>query len=137
MFSQKLTKKEHLKSRKNIQMLFHSGEAFSVFPFRVIYRFDSATTTSGCKVGFSVPSRKFKKAVDRNRIKRQMRETYRLQKEQLAPFLTQQQIELHIFFIYTGHTLPKYDFLYRKMRKSLNKLAKRLLSKEHSNEKDK
>ncbi len=70
---------EKLKSLKLIGQIFKEGKSFSHFPFRVVYLF-SEKDKSFLRAAFSVSSRNFKKAVDRNRIKRLMREAYRLQK---------------------------------------------------------
>ena len=82
----KLGKQARLKSRKVIDCLFKDGKSFTVFPFRVIYQFTKLPVTPDAfqlQAGFSVSKRHFKKAVDRNRIKRLMREAYRLQKNEL------------------------------------------------------
>ncbi|MBL0182209.1 MAG: ribonuclease P protein component [Chitinophagaceae bacterium] len=72
-------KTEKLKSRKTIEQLFAEGKSFSNFPFRVIWKF-TQTADAALQAGFTVSSKNFKNAVDRNRIKRLMREAYRLQK---------------------------------------------------------
>jgi len=121
-------------------MLFRSGEAFSIFPYRVIFQYSATQSNPAIiKVGFSVPSKRFKRAADRNRIKRQMRETYRLQKKQLADLIQEQHLEVNIFFIYTGKKLPEHSFLYKRTGIALNKLKKSLLNEKVSsiNEKDK
>lgn len=75
-------KEERLCSKRDIDSLFHSGSSFVVYPFRVVYKaFDQ--DISQVKVILSVSKRKFRRAHDRNRIKRLMREVYRLQKEDL------------------------------------------------------
>lgn len=82
----KLGKQARLKSRKAIDQLFKDGKSFTVFPFRVIYQFTKLPVSPDAfqlQAGFSVSKRHFKKAVDRNRIKRLMREAYRLQKNEL------------------------------------------------------
>jgi len=71
--------------------------------------------------GFAVSAKNFKKAVDRNRIKRLMREAYRLQKNSLT--LTSQK-NLAVFFIYTGKALPEYEDVSEKIRLALNRLQK-------------
>lgn len=70
----------------------------------------------------SVSSRNFKKAVDRNRIKRQLREVYRLQKPDLTMQLGDINKQIALFFIYTGKELPEYNDLFEKMQKILTRL---------------
>ena len=72
--------------------------------------------------GAGVSSKNFKKAVDRNRVKRVMRETYRLQKNNLQEKLKQQNSELHLFIIYTNKELPDYKEAYIKMEMVIDKL---------------
>ena len=72
--------------------------------------------------GVGVSSRNFKKSVDRNRIKRMIREAYRLQKLLLQNGLKDKNGELHIFIIYTGKEIPEYAEVHNKMKKVLDKL---------------
>ena len=81
-----LGKNERLKSRKLIEQLFKKGISFSIFPLRVVY-LQTGYNADAIKVGFTVSTKYFKKAVDRNRIKRQMKEAYRLQKKELKDIL--------------------------------------------------
>src|SRR5215203_264370 len=96
-------KVEKLKSRKVIEELFARGKSVHVFPIRISYKFlqiapDEKTVI---QVGVSVSKRNFKKAVDRNRIKRLLREAYRLQKHQLIEVVKEHATKGYIFFIYT------------------------------------
>ena len=92
-------KAERLKSRKQIDLLFAGGKAFSVFPVRTIYRFHTAEKGS-LKAGFTASKKHFKKAVDRNRIKRLLREAYRLQKQELCLQTQELQTNGSVFFVY-------------------------------------
>src|SRR6516165_6102438 len=98
-----LGKNERLKKRKVIEEVFNSGESFSIYPLRVLYlisrdsTIDNDTPGSGERVpepilqfGVAVSKKNFKKAVDRNRIKRLIREAYRLQKPELLHAVKQQ-----------------------------------------------
>ena len=66
----------------------------------------------------------FKRAVDRNRVKRLTREAYRLQKKQLQEATIQKKLQLNIFFIYTGKELPPFNIVREKVNVILNKLTK-------------
>lgn len=125
-----LGKNERLKSRKAIEQLFKTGKSFSAFPFRVIYILstigDEGKTNEKAllQAGFSVSSRNFKRAVDRNRIKRLMREAYRLQKNDLLQQISTAHKSLTVFFIYTGNEVPDYDLVFTKKTKALKQLQK-------------
>ena len=71
-------KKERLKSRKLIGQLFDEGKSFKKFPLKLLYL--PLENGESNQVTVTVPKRSFKLAVHRNRIKRQMREAYRLNK---------------------------------------------------------
>ena len=78
------------------------------------------------QTGVGVSSRNFKKAVDRNRIKRLLREAYRLNKEEVMSTVSAQQKQLALFFLYTGKELPESELLNDKMRKALKRLAEEI-----------
>jgi ribonuclease P protein component len=123
------TKEEKLKSRKTIEQLFKEGKSFSNFPFKIIWKFNEASTAE-LQAGFAVSNKQFKKAVDRNRIKRLVRESYRLQKDQLQQQLKNKQKHLAVFFIYVGNELPEYSFIFEKTGKAIKHLIK--ISSENS-----
>lgn len=78
------------------------------------------------QAGFTASSRNFKKAVDRNRIKRLMREAYRLQKQPLAEALVKKEKHLALFIIYTGKELPEHALINEKMKVVIEGLIKRI-----------
>ena len=104
-----------------IGLLFQSGKSFSNFPFKVTWIPESPAIL---QAGVGVSTRYFKKATDRNRIKRMMREAWRLQKKKLHDHLEQNEKHLSIFIIYTGKELPQYDLVYEKTGVILNRLIK-------------
>ena len=130
-----LGKKERLKSRKQIEKLFAEGKSFVVNPFRVYFLFDgmfnaqrSIPIAIGINVqfGVGVSAKNFKKAVDRNRIKRLTREAWRLQKNSLREKITTTQKQLDVFFIYTGKELPDFTTVKEKLAVALKKLADKI-----------
>jgi ribonuclease P protein component len=76
------------------------------------------------KCGVSVSKRNFKKAVDRNRIKRLLREAYRIHKAPLQERLKAQQKQLEVFFVFTDRTLPTFDLVEEKMKYCIRRLGK-------------
>lgn len=116
-----LGKNERLKSRKQIEELFNAGRKFTITPFRVHYTF-SPITKSYLQFGAGVSNKNFKKAVDRNKIKRRVREAYRLQKSGLQQKLKEKNTKLNIFLIYNGKEIPSFTEVVDQFNKVLEKL---------------
>lgn len=129
-----LNKKSRLKSTKAIEQLFKEGKSFSLFPFRVLYLETPALnlvqpiaqqTEAGASVylqtAFSVSKKYFKKATERNRVKRLMREAWRLQKNALEHQLNK---DLNVFIIYVGNELPEYNLVVEKTAAVIKRLLK-------------
>lgn len=115
-------KEEKLKSSKAIAGLFGNGNNAFSYPLKALY---VTTENKGVKIAVTASKRSFKKAVDRNLIKRRIREAYRLNK-------TNFKIEgLSIIFIYVGKSIEEYDVLESGMKKVLAKIIAKLTDKTH------
>ena len=116
-----LGKKERLKSRKAIEALFTNGKSFPVGHLRTLYR---VIEEKELQLAVGVSARHFKKAVERNRIKRLIKESYRLEKLPLKDKLLELQKGLHVFISYTGRTIPTFQEIRAGVLTVINKLVK-------------
>ncbi|OEK07201.1 ribonuclease P protein component [Roseivirga misakiensis] len=117
-------KSERLHSKKLIQELFNEGSSFYLYPFKIIFLPKEDLTSN--QVLVSVSKKKFKKAVTRNKIKRLIKEAYRLNKHSLDPDADTSSKAL-IGYIYTGKEVMPFDFIESKLKKSLLRLRKELV----------
>ena len=119
------SKNEKLKSRKALEGLFARGKSFSIFPIKVFYTIED-NPKNQVHAGVGVSSRIFKKANDRNRVKRLLREVYRTQKHPLYAAMNQKTGSLDVFFLYIGKELPEFTALKETMEKVLEKLVRKI-----------
>ncbi len=119
--SKGLPKSEIIHKRDEIQSLLKKGESFAHHPVRAIYEIHPSENP-GVTVMFSVPKRKFKHAVDRNRIKRLLREGYRLNKQNLTENVKKHQLTVRVMFLFTGRELPEFTRLQDKIILTLQRL---------------
>lgn len=121
-------KEERLKSRKIIGRLYEEGKSIKVFPLRMVYLQTSHTSDFPCQAGVSVPKRNFKRAVDRNRIKRLLRESYRLEKHTVY----NEAKKPYVFMIsYLARDEWKYVDIQHKMKKLLLKFTEEINADEN------
>ena len=117
-------KKEKLKSRKELDKVFTSKKSFLIFPLKVFYLFSEINDDSLIRCGVGVSKKNFAKAVDRNRVKRLLREAYRLNKIPLHETIIEKQ--LSFFILYINKELPENNVeLAEKMKQVITKLNKR------------
>jgi ribonuclease P protein component len=126
-----LKKSERLKSRKQIDYLFQSGRKITQFPFRLLYRTEAGS--GEIKAGVTVSSRIFPRAVDRNRIKRLLREAYRLYKNELVITGHKNRITIHLFLIYTGREILSFTEIFAQLSQVMDKLIKSINEKPFAN----
>ena len=117
-------KSERLHSKKLIQELFTEGSSFYLYPFKLIYLRKPDVESN--QVLVSVSKKKFKKAVTRNKLKRLIKEAYRLNKHSLLePSSTSSNVL--IGYIYTGKEVLPFELIESKLKKSLLRLSKELV----------
>lgn len=120
-----LNETERLKLRKQIETLFQTGKAFSVHPIRVLFLIVPRLPgeISPVRVGFVIPKKRRKKAVDRNRIKRLLKESWRLQKHSLYAQIPESQ-QLHVFFVFNGKENLNFQKAFETTGKIMLELGK-------------
>ena len=118
---------ERLKLRKQIETLFRLGKAFSVLPLRVLFLIvpKLETEPSPVRIGFSIPKKRIRKAVGRNRIKRLLKESWRLQKLKIYPLIPENQ-QLHLFFVYTGKEKFNFEQAFEVTEKVILELQRKI-----------
>lgn len=121
-------KQERLCSRDTIQSLFDKGQSFVKYPFRVTYMELDKDEEADAQILVSVSKRRFKRAYKRNRLKRLIREAYRLNKHQLTDELKERNVKLAIAFIYLPTEILDYTSIEKAMQKALKRVGKETLS---------
>ena len=121
-------KDEKLKSQKAIEQLFAEGKSVSAYPLRMVY----LDKQSQLKVGVSVSKRNFKLAVHRNRVKRLLREGYRLNKNLL---IDNKLDHYTLMILYISKEMPDFKIIDKKMKALLTKFNDQVSNIE-KNEKD-
>jgi len=120
---------DKLKSKKVIEQLFTEGSRVKSFPLQLIYLKKEHYSESPIKVGFTVPKRSVKLAVNRNRIKRMMREVYRKNKQLFSKNINEKYI---FMFIYMTKEETKYDDLELSIKKVCDKFLIKIKEDEQS-----
>ncbi|HOO24435.1 MAG TPA: ribonuclease P protein component [Paludibacteraceae bacterium] len=118
-------KSQHLTGRTAIVELFAEGKSFVQFPIRVIVR-RVPKEKEPIRVLLSVPKSHFKRAVDRNRYKRLLRETYRLNNGSLLVAVADKDYSLHVAFVVMAQEMPSYADLSLLMQKVIENIGERL-----------
>ena len=116
------TKAERLCSKKTINGLFTAGKSFVIEPFRVVWMQTHADQEVPAQVLISVSSHKFKNSVDRNRIKRLVREVYRKNKHSFYENLITREKHCAFGIFYISKELPVYSLIEPKIILILQRL---------------
>lgn len=130
--AQTFKKEERICNRKLIGKLFSDNQSFFQYPFKVIYHIVQPddhrlfTDRYPVQVLFTIPKKRFKRAVDRNRLKRLMREAYRKNKHAIYEILVRKQNYLALGFIYTGKQPLSYNEIEKKIKAAIMRLKQEL-----------
>jgi ribonuclease P protein component len=122
------SKSEHLCGDTRISRLFTQGESFIVYPLRVVYIVTTNEEKEAVSVLISVPKKRFKRAVKRNKLKRLIREAYRHNKHQLIDTMIANGKKLHLAFNYVSDEEMDLDAISKKMKIALEKLSAKINS---------
>ena len=122
-----LCKTERLHSKIVIEKMFAGGfsRSFSVFPLRAVYMSVEQQEVP-VSILISVPKKRFKRAVKRNRVKRQIREAYRVNKHELLNILVERKCRLAIAFIYLSDQLVESSIIEDRMRVALVRITEKM-----------
>lgn len=116
------SKQERLSWKRYIDLLFAKGQSFVAFPLRVVYFPVEEDSLAPVSLLISVPKKKFKRAVKRNQIKRQVREAYRVHKYDLIDPLTEKKKQMLVAFLYLDKEIHSFASIEKAMVKALNVL---------------
>jgi len=119
-------KEEKLCSQKIIGDIFLSGTSFLCYPLKVVWKYEELLTSYPAQVVFSVPKRLYKRAHDRNLLKRQLREVYRHQKQELYQSLELNDRKIAVMIVYIAKEKLEFGQIESAMAKVISKLKKKL-----------
>lgn len=120
-------KQERLCSKKTIERLFTQGNVIHCYPFKILWEKLEREQEWPVKIAISVSKKNFTKAVDRNALKRRIREAYRLNKHVLYKCLTNHHICLAIFMVYIAKNSLSYKEIEKSMLDAIAGLKKKLI----------
>jgi ribonuclease P protein component len=123
---QKFRKAERLCSKKLIEELFRSGKSFYSYPFRLVWLPVQNYLPYDAQVSISVQKRHFKKAVDRNLLKRRIREAYRKNKHELYFKLGEEKLQIVFMIIYGSRDILSYEEIEDKIIVILSRLKEEI-----------
>lgn len=129
----KFTKQERLCSLIEIKQLFVTGETFLNYPFSIRYKIEKKINTSNVQVVIISPKRYQRFAVNRNKAKRLMRESYRLNKEEIITFAKENNLAIKIAISFVNQNIPDYKSVDSAIKRVLSNIIKKTKERIESN----
>ncbi|NVK65409.1 MAG: ribonuclease P protein component [Flavobacteriales bacterium] len=126
----RLGKKNKLCSPKLIDEVFASGRHVKSYPFVVRFLETDLPQDAHFQIVFSAPKRTFRKAVQRNRIKRICKESFRMQRASLDNYLQKQNKQIALFLVYT----PREELSVKQLEGKTKKLIDKIITQLESND---
>ena len=123
MLNNSFKKQERLTGNKNFEKLLVKGQRVHLFPFTV-YWTHLSDQKPPVRIAISIPKKKFKRATERNLIRRRVRESYRTNKHKLNGLLEDRNQQLHILVVYVSSEILEFEVINRKIMEVLNHLIK-------------
>jgi len=121
-----LGKQERLKSRKKIEELFATGKKLRKYPLAIVYQTEALQSKFSTQFTPSVPHRNFKRAVDRNLLKRRMREAYRKNNSSLKEHCLDKNVLLSLMVIYQDKAIQDYHAIESSMISIIDELIRKI-----------
>ena len=122
-----LCKAERLNSKSTIEELFSgNSKSFSIYPLRVVFMPVEKKENALASILISVPKKRFKRAVKRNKVKRQVREGYRKNKHELLNVLNEKENGLAIAFIYLSNEILPTSLIEENIKQILERIKEKI-----------
>jgi ribonuclease P protein component len=121
-------KQERLYGKKAIDLLFDKGSSLTQQPIKLVYKSALSSQLYPSKAMFVAPKKKFKRAHDRNLLKRRMREAYRLNKNELYAKLSEKGKKINCAFIYLSNKIEDFETIDKSIKALLNQSVNKLKS---------
>lgn len=116
-------KAEKLCSKKDIELLYKSGSSKTFYPLKIFWKVNKFESNYPVRVLITVPKRLYKRAVDRNLMKRRIREAYRHAKPNLYAELMKKEIQLDVLIMYVGKEKEEFVVVQKSLETGLNKIS--------------
>lgn len=122
-----ISRQERLKSRKQISQIFSSGDMVKAFPLRFHYLLSPLEKDQpSMNLGFVVPKRNCKLAVDRNRYKRRIFEAVRLNRSNFKEILEEKNLHIDLMIVYIHNDEPSFNYVEKAIKKGFKKLENKI-----------